>query len=83
MRIKNSTKLKKTALATAITLSTLGLAQAQGISDDIIKIGFITDMSGVYSDLDGPAGGEAIKMAIEAAGGGTTGKKIELGTAEN
>ncbi|NLY63862.1 MAG: ABC transporter substrate-binding protein [Alcaligenaceae bacterium] len=76
-------RLKKTILATAITLSGLGLAHAQGISDDVIKIGFITDMSGVYSDLDGPAGGEAIKMAIEEIGGEINGKKVELVTADH
>ncbi|MFA5704102.1 MAG: ABC transporter substrate-binding protein [Advenella sp.] len=83
MHLNKTAKLKKTALATAITLSSLGLAHAQGISNDVIKIGFITDMSGVYSDLDGPAGGEAIKMAIEAAGGEINGKKIELVTADH
>jgi branched-chain amino acid transport system substrate-binding protein len=29
------------------------LAQAQ-ISGDVVKIGFITDMSGLYADIDGP-----------------------------
>ena len=35
-------------------------AQAQ-ISGDVIKIGFITDMSSLYADIDGPAGVEAIQ----------------------
>ncbi len=39
-------------------------AQAQKLSGDKIVIGFITDMSSLYSDLDGPAGVEAIRMAI-------------------
>ena len=72
-------------------LSTLGLAlasisfstQASGISDDVIRIGFITDMSGVYSDYDGPAGAEAIRLAIEDAGGQINGKKIEFITADH
>lgn len=57
--------------------------QAAGISDDVIRIGFITDMSGVYSDIDGPAGGETIKMAIEDMGGEINGKKIELLVADH
>jgi branched-chain amino acid transport system substrate-binding protein len=57
-------------------------ANAQ-ISGDTIKIGFITDMSGLYSDIDGPAGVEAIKMAIADAGGAINGKKIELVTADH
>jgi len=52
--------------------------QAQGISDDVIRIGFISDLSGVYSDIDGKAGIEAIRMAIEDAGGTINGKKVEL-----
>ncbi|NLC35521.1 MAG: ABC transporter substrate-binding protein [Alcaligenaceae bacterium] len=56
---------------------------AAGISDDVIRIGFITDMSGVYSDLDGPAGGDSIRMAIEDMGGEINGKKIELMVADH
>ena len=59
-----------------------GLAQAQ-ISGDVVKIGFITDMSGVYSDIDGQGGAEAIKMAIADFGGSVNGKKIELVTADH
>ena len=59
-----------------------GSAQAQ-ISGDTIKIGFITDMSGTYSDIDGPGGAEAIKMAIADAGGMINGKKIELIVADH
>lgn len=59
-----------------------GAAQAQ-VSDDVIRIGFITDMSGVYSGPDGPGGAEAIKMAIEEMGGEINGKKIELLTADH
>ena len=44
-------KLHKITVALAVAgLGFAGLpAQAQGISDDVIRIGFITDMSGVYS----------------------------------
>jgi branched-chain amino acid transport system substrate-binding protein len=63
------------ALAT-VCLGITGLSvQAQGISDDVIRIGFITDMSGVYSDIDGKAGVDAIRMAIEDIGGTLNGKK--------
>ena len=49
----------------------------------MIKIGFITDMSGLYADIDGPAGAEAIKMAIADIGGTVDGKKIELLVADH
>lgn len=58
-----------------------GLAAA--ISNDVIRIGFITDMSGPYADGDGPGGAEAIRMAIADAGGTIHGKKIELLTADS
>lgn len=53
------------------------------ISGDTIKIGFITDMSGVYADIDGPGGAEAIRMAVADAGGNINGKKIEVLVADH
>src|SRR5690349_6660261 len=44
------------------------LARAQ-FSDEVIRIGFITDLSGLYADIDGPAGAEMIRRAIADAGG--------------
>lgn len=58
-------------------------ASASPISDDVIRIGFITDMSGVYADGDGPGGAHAIRMAIDDAGGAIDGKKIELLVADS
>ncbi|OSI95397.1 ABC transporter permease, partial [Bradyrhizobium canariense] len=52
-------------------------------ADDKIRIGFITDMSGLYADFDGPGGAEAIKMAIADAGGKVNGKTIELLVADH
>ena len=42
----------------------MSAASAQKLSDDKIVIGFVTDMSSLYSDIDGPGGVEAIRMAI-------------------
>ncbi|OON59415.1 ABC transporter permease [Massilia sp. KIM] len=53
------------------------------ISGDVIKIGFISDLSGVYSDIDGNGGAEAIRMAIADAGGAVNGKKIQLLVADH
>ena len=74
-------KIKLSILAAAAAL-TCGSAQAQ-ISGDVVKIGFLTDLSGVYSDIDGQGGIEAIKMAIADFGGTVNGKKIELITADH
>ena len=76
-------KLTKTALACSlVAMTAFGSAQAQ-ISGDVIRIGLITDMSGLYADLDGPAGAEAIRMAIAEHGGMVNGKKIELLVADH
>ena len=77
----NSTKL---SAACALAAATLFGASAQAqISGDVIRIGLITDMSGLYADIDGPAGAEAIKMAIADMGGAVNGKKIELLVADH
>jgi len=77
-------RLKKISAACALAATTLfgSLAQAQ-VSGDVIKIGFITDLSGVYADIDGQGGVEAIKMAIADMGGAIGGKKIELIVADH
>ncbi len=74
-------KLKKIAAAcgAALALSVAATAPAHAqISGDVIKIGIITDMSGLYSDIDGQGGVEAIKMAVADLGGAINGKKIEV-----
>jgi branched-chain amino acid transport system substrate-binding protein len=73
--------MKRTALALAAAFFTMS-AQAQ-ISGDVVKIGFITDLSGVYSDVDGNGGAEAIRMAIADMGGAINGKKIQLVVADH
>ncbi|PND32187.1 ABC transporter permease [Achromobacter sp. HZ01] len=79
--------MKLHTITAALAMAGLGFAgatvHAQGISDDVIRVGFITDMSGVYSDIDGKAGLEAVRMAIEDAGGAINGKKIEVVSADH
>jgi branched-chain amino acid transport system substrate-binding protein len=75
----------KTAIAFAAATFAAGLsmpALAQ-ISGDTIKIGMITDLSGVYSDIDGNGGAEAVRMAIADAGGAINGKKIQFIVADH
>jgi branched-chain amino acid transport system substrate-binding protein len=78
--MKKFTRLGKNIIALSILATAIGSAQASG---DVIKIGFITDLSGVYSDFDGPGGAEAIRMAIADMGGAINGKKIELLVADH
>jgi len=81
MKLK-AMSLAVSAAATAFALFASAPASAQ-ISGDVIKIGFITDISGVYSDIDGQGGAEAIKFAIADMGGSINGKKIELLVADH
>jgi branched-chain amino acid transport system substrate-binding protein len=78
--VKSTIKMQLSSVTLAVSAATLGLAAPASaqISGDVVKIGFATDMSSVYSDLDGPGGVEAVKMAIADFGGQVNGKKIEL-----
>jgi branched-chain amino acid transport system substrate-binding protein len=80
--MKFKAKAVAVALAAAFSAGFGGSASAQ-ISGDVIRIGLITDMSGVYADIDGPGGAEAVKMAIADMGGAINGKKIELVVADH
>lgn len=77
-------KRKAIAIAAAATCAIgFSLPAAAQVSGDTIKIGMLTDMSGVYSDIDGAGGAEAVKMAIADAGGNIAGKKIEFISADH
>ena len=68
-------------LAALIVSCTAGSA-ASGASDQVV-IGDIDDMSGVYADVMGAAGVEAINMAIADFGGSVLGRKVVLLTADH
>ena len=74
-------QIRQGVLAVAC-LASIAPASAQ-ISGDVVRIGFITDISGLYADIDGPGGVEAIRMAIADFGGTVNGKKIELLVADH
>jgi branched-chain amino acid transport system substrate-binding protein len=56
-------KLLRTAIVSAAMLSA-GAAYGQ-ISDNMIKIGVLSDMSGLYADLGGPGSVLAARLAVE------------------
>jgi branched-chain amino acid transport system substrate-binding protein len=64
-------------------LALVGTAQGQKLSDNAIRIGFITDMSGVYADIDGSGGVTAIQMAIDDFKAKNPGLTIELFNADH
>ena len=55
------------AAIAAILAGGAGFAQAQGkLSGDAVKIGVLTDMSGVYADYGGQGALVAARMAVPA-----------------
>ena len=69
-------KLQTLAMAMAAALATAAVSRAALAAADQIVIGDIDDMSGVYADVLGAGGVEAINMAIADFGGTVLGKKI-------
>src|SRR3990170_4907147 len=66
------------AVASATLLAGQAHAQAGKVSDDVVRIGVLTDMTGIYSDLSGKGAVEAVRMAVEDYGGKGLGKPIEV-----
>ena len=67
----------------ALVLGAAGLATSAAHAQDKVKIGFITDMSSLYADVEGKNGAVAIQMAIDDFGGKVLGMPIELLTADH
>ena len=59
--------MKKTIASTAVAcaLAALSLGAQAQVSDNVVKIGVLTDMSGTYSDLAGSGAVLATQMAID------------------
>ncbi|MBY0410226.1 MAG: ABC transporter substrate-binding protein, partial [Burkholderiaceae bacterium] len=74
-------KYKHTTLA--LMLAAVGLATTAANAQQKVVIGFVTDMSSLYSDVEGKGGATAIQMAIDDFGGKALGQPIELLTADH
>lgn len=72
-------KMKTLVAALAIGFGTAAFAQGTGP----IRIGMITDMSGLYADLDGPAGAEMVKWAVADFGGKVLNRPVEVLSADH
>ena len=79
---RHALALATTALLALAAAPTGALAQDK-ISDGIVKIGMLTDLSGVYADIVGPGAVIAANMAIADFGGKVLGKPIELIVADH
>jgi branched-chain amino acid transport system substrate-binding protein len=68
-------KISALLLGTALALASGNLAFAQ---DKVVKIGSLSDQSGLYADLGGPGSTLAAQMAVEDSGLTAKGWKIDV-----
>ncbi|WP_407181671.1 ABC transporter substrate-binding protein [Bradyrhizobium sp. STM 3562] len=67
------------ALATGFAFAALTVpTHAQTISDDVVKIGVLTDMSSLYADATGKGSVAAVQMAVADYGSKVKGKPVEV-----
>jgi branched-chain amino acid transport system substrate-binding protein len=79
----NMKAINRSLLALSIgALLAAGTAQAQ-ISDGVVKIGVLSDMSSLYADLDGAGSVLAATMAVEDFGAAAKGIKVEIISADH
>lgn len=77
---------KLTDLAALVAASTALLASAPAsaqISDDVVRIGVMADLTGPYAGNGGPGSVLAARMAVEDFGGKVNGKPIEVVSADD
>ena len=82
MKTRLTTILARAILAWAIIALPIWAACAQ-VSDGVVKIGVLADMSGMYADLSGPGSVTAAQMAAEDFGGTVLGKPIVVVSADH
>src|SRR3954467_14196337 len=76
-----SMSMQKMSVAVGLALCATG-ASAQ-ISDGVIKIGVLSDMSSLYADIGGPGSVAAARMAVEDFGAAKKGMKVEIVSADH
>ncbi|ACA16973.1 putative ABC branched-chain amino transporter, periplasmic binding protein [Methylobacterium sp. 4-46] len=67
----------------ALALSLLAGPAAAQVSDDVVRIGVLTDLSGPYADSGGRGSVIAAEMAAADAGGWILGKPVEIVSADH
>lgn len=75
-------KIRKLAIS-AIAICAAAFASSAMAADNQVVIGDIDDLSGLYADVIGPGGIEAINMAISDFGGSVLGNKITVLTTDH
>jgi len=71
------------ALLAGVACAAWGGAASAQISDDVVKIGVLTDMSSLYADATGKGSLAAVQMAVADYGGKVKGKPVEVISADH
>jgi branched-chain amino acid transport system substrate-binding protein len=70
-------------VAAGLAFAVSGTAANAQISDDVVKIGVLTDMSSLYADATGKGSLAAVQMAVADYGGKVKGKPVEVVSADH
>src|SRR5256885_13457917 len=70
-------KSSRGCLALALSLAACGAAHAE-ISGDVVRVGVLNDISGIFQDTNGMGSVEAARMAAEDFNGGGKNIKVEI-----
>src|SRR3982751_6996551 len=62
----------------ALAASLMGSAASAEISDNVVRVGVLNDISGIFQDTNGMGSVEAARMAAEDFNGGGKGIKVEI-----
>lgn len=75
--------MRKFLLGGVAALALASGAAAADMSDGVIRIGVLTDMSGIYSDVNGEGSAVAARLAAEEFGNAINGVPIEILTGDH
>src|SRR5712672_3137254 len=71
------------AVAAGLVFAVSGTAASAQMSDDVVKIGVLTDMSSLYAEATGKGSLAAVQMAVSDYGGKVKGKPVEVIAADH
>lgn len=69
----STTRMLLAAISLAISSAVPAMA-----AEDVLRIGVLADMSGIYSDMTGTGSVRAVELAVKDFGGNINGRKIEV-----
>ena len=73
-------KVCRLGLALAVSCCNMGRGAPAEISDNVVRVGVLNDISGIFQDTNGMGSVEAARMAAEDFNGGGKGIKVEIST---